>query len=115
MDFQASELVALADSILRDYMAESSLANLNTAIYFLAQTWVNQSPQDSECLNLLATALLTRFSYTGQWTDVQIACMIHGVVMKVLSSEGLGVLTVCDFIFSSSTASPHIWPTGIGG
>ncbi|KAJ7083423.1 CHAT domain-containing protein [Mycena epipterygia] len=89
----ALELVALADSILRDYMAESSLANLHTAIYLLAQTWVNHNPQDSECLNLLATALLTRFSYTGQWKDVQIACIIHGVAMKVLRSEILGVLT----------------------
>ncbi|KAJ6566335.1 CHAT domain-containing protein [Mycena capillaripes] len=73
LQFQASELVALADSILRDYMAASSLVNLHTAIYLLAQTWVNEGPQDSECLNLLATALLTRFSYTGQWTDVNIA------------------------------------------
>ncbi|KAJ7107941.1 CHAT domain-containing protein [Mycena epipterygia] len=76
----AYSLVARADSILRDYIAdsESSLTNLNTAIYLLAQTWSTHSPQDSECLNLLATALLTRFSYTGKWKDVQIACMIHG-------------------------------------
>ncbi|KAJ7082497.1 CHAT domain-containing protein [Mycena epipterygia] len=89
----ASELVALADSILRDYMAESSLANLHTAIYLLAQTWINQSPQDSKCLNLLATALLTRFSYTGQWRDVRIAGQIHANIMTDSTSQISGVLT----------------------
>ncbi|KAJ7105926.1 CHAT domain-containing protein [Mycena epipterygia] len=73
----ASELVTLADGILRDCMAESSLANLDTTIYLLAQTSVNYSPLGSQRLNLLATALLTRFSYTGQWKDVWIAGAIH--------------------------------------
>ncbi|KAJ7082493.1 CHAT domain-containing protein [Mycena epipterygia] len=88
-----SELVARADSILRDHTAKSSLANLHTAIYLLAQPWINHSPQNSECLNLLATALLTRFSYTGQWKDVQIAGIIHGGIVTGLTSHILGVLT----------------------
>ncbi|KAJ7878710.1 hypothetical protein B0H13DRAFT_2545053 [Mycena leptocephala] len=73
IESKASELVTLADSILRDCMAESSLANLNTAIYLLAQVWLDHSTQNSQCLNLLSIGLLTRFSYSCQWRDVQIA------------------------------------------
>ncbi|KAJ7107457.1 hypothetical protein C8R44DRAFT_804627, partial [Mycena epipterygia] len=99
----ASELVTRAESILRDCMAESSIANLNTAIYLLAQTWGDHIPQDSQCLNLFSTALLTRFSYTGEWEDVKIAgticaCLImdktsglQAILRAAMDSDGLQV------------------------
>ncbi|KAJ7090002.1 CHAT domain-containing protein [Mycena epipterygia] len=81
----ASELVTRADGILRDCMTKSSIANLNTTIYLLAQNWVDHSSQNSQCLNLLATALLTRFSYTSQWMDVQLAGLISAFLTGLTS------------------------------
>ncbi|KAJ7114992.1 CHAT domain-containing protein [Mycena epipterygia] len=62
-------------------MADSSIANLNTAIYLLAQTWDDYGSKNSECLVLLSTALLTRFSYTRKWADVQLAIFIYGILL----------------------------------
>jgi hypothetical protein len=70
----------LADSILKNCMAESNIADLNTAIYLLghaAHTWLDKSPQSSKCVDLLVTALLTRFSYTSQWEDVRVASLFR--------------------------------------
>ncbi|KAJ6516957.1 tetratricopeptide repeat-containing protein [Mycena vulgaris] len=98
----ATDLVTRADGILRDCMAESSIANLNTAIYLLAQTWGDYIPQDSQYLNLLATALLTRFSYTGNWEDVQFAGTICAKLFTGTTSDTLKIHNivngVCDFL-----------------
>ncbi|KAJ7246212.1 CHAT domain-containing protein [Mycena rebaudengoi] len=91
----ASELIGLAESILKDCMAENNLANLDTAIYLLAETWVDESALNSYWLNLLATALLTRFSYTGQWKDVQIAGTICNSLM---TSEGSSLQDIKEFL-----------------
>lgn len=61
-------------------MAESNIADLNTAIYLLGHAghiWLNKSLQSSECMDLLVTGLLTRFSYTGQWEDIRIASLFR--------------------------------------
>jgi hypothetical protein len=61
-------------------MAECSIANLNTAISLLTQVALTKAAGGShnpEYLNLLVTALLTRFGYTGQWDDVKSSCVIR--------------------------------------
>ncbi|KAJ7107528.1 CHAT domain-containing protein [Mycena epipterygia] len=98
----ASELVTLADSILRDCMAESSLANLNTAIYLLAQVWVGNSTRNSQHLKLLSTALLTRFSYSSQWTDVKIA----GAVCMFLTGLKSDVAMLQDYLSEELQLDP---------
>ncbi|KAF7350028.1 hypothetical protein MVEN_01304500 [Mycena venus] len=78
------ELVTLADNMLRDCMTESNVTSLNTAIYLLAQTGIAQKLQNARCLDLLATALLTRFSYTGQWIDVQLVPPIRLILAGLI-------------------------------
>ncbi|KAJ7100413.1 CHAT domain-containing protein [Mycena epipterygia] len=93
LESPSSELMAQADRILNTCLAENSIANLNTAIYLLAQTWVNQNPEDSGCLKLLAASLSTRFSYTCQWMDVQLAglmfLILHGSPLNVPGIQGI--------------------------
>ena len=57
-----------------------NIADLDRVISLLSEVAhisAAQSPQFSAGLNLLANALVTRFSYTGQWNDVKVAAVIR--------------------------------------
>lgn len=65
---------------MKDLLGEANVSELNTVIYLLRQVvyaMVDSMPPNSDCLNLLAGALLTRFSYTGEWEDVKVACCLR--------------------------------------
>jgi hypothetical protein len=85
-------------------MAKSNISDLNTAIYLLAQAATNLSPQNSQCLKLLITALLTRFSYTGDLRDVQIAGAIQfslaGLTSDTSTLNNILRSSVSDFHFN---------------
>ncbi|KAJ7939220.1 CHAT domain-containing protein [Mycena leptocephala] len=91
---EASELLNLADSMLKDCIAEGNIADLDSAIYLFSQaarTWPDRTPKLFECLNLLSTALLTRFSYTGQAKDVNAVFALHVWMQMQISPLNLGV------------------------
>ncbi|KAJ7720751.1 CHAT domain-containing protein [Mycena maculata] len=71
-DQEQHGVIELADSIFKECLADS--------IYLLGQgahAYVHQDgPQNSNCLELLAAALLRRFTHTGQWEDVQDAGVV---------------------------------------
>ncbi|KAJ6629734.1 hypothetical protein B0H10DRAFT_2184301 [Mycena sp. CBHHK59/15] len=73
---EASDSFNLAHDLLQEYKAAANVSNLNSAIYLLrraAHCWLPAQPELPECLNNLASALLTRFSYTAELEDVQMA------------------------------------------
>lgn len=67
-----------------------NISSLDSAIYLLqcaASSWPPADPQFPECLNYLATALLTRFTYTGNPEDVKYAIIMRGGAFGMCSLE----------------------------
>ncbi|KAJ7120836.1 CHAT domain-containing protein [Mycena epipterygia] len=82
----STSVVDRANSLFKDCLAECNITDLDTAIYLLAQA-VNLRAGESmlhssECLELLASACLTRFSHTAQWDDVPRAAFIHYQLLR---------------------------------
>ncbi|KAJ7189717.1 CHAT domain-containing protein [Mycena pura] len=81
-DDEGSNHFAKAHDILKKCKAASNISSLNTAIYLLScavYRWLPADPQLPECLDHLATALLSRFGYTWEVEDVSAAnAMRHG-------------------------------------
>ncbi|KAJ6459841.1 CHAT domain-containing protein [Mycena sanguinolenta] len=78
--------------MLKKCKEATNIPNLNTAIFLLriaVRSWFPRHPELRECLNLLATALLTRFSYICQLEDVHQAC--HCRAGAAVSALGMDV------------------------
>ncbi|KAJ6599400.1 hypothetical protein B0H10DRAFT_1959160 [Mycena sp. CBHHK59/15] len=81
---EASDNFKLAEALLTECKAASNISELNTAIYLFYQaayTWLPEHPELPGCLNQLAEALVTRFSYAPDLTDVQLALALRGGVL----------------------------------
>ncbi|KAJ7339801.1 CHAT domain-containing protein [Mycena albidolilacea] len=75
---EQAELVDLSDGIFKNCMAESNIADLNTAIYLLGHAghiWLDKSLRSSECLDLLVTGLATLVN--GKISGLP-ACFVFG-------------------------------------
>ncbi|KAJ7306714.1 CHAT domain-containing protein [Mycena albidolilacea] len=71
-EHDATVYLKAAHNCLVEYKAAGNISSLNTTIYLLecaASSWFNAGQHFSECLNHLATALITRFIYTAQIRD----------------------------------------------
>ncbi|KAJ7778945.1 CHAT domain-containing protein [Mycena metata] len=71
---------SFADAMLQEVKMAANIPALNTAIYLLRHAIhllssngvesSNERQRLTDCLNIFASAFLTRFSYTGEFTDV---------------------------------------------
>ncbi|KAJ7479252.1 CHAT domain-containing protein [Mycena latifolia] len=108
---EISDILSLADSMMKDCLAASNIADVNTTIYLLVQVLHASVHRHPECLDLLATALLTRFSLTCDWNDVKVAggiCsgMVAGSIHEHTNPQVAGLLGVqLDPEFRSDSAA----------
>jgi hypothetical protein len=71
------KLLELAETTFKECIADINISDLHTAIYLFKWLVRPESPPSLEIRNSLVTALLTRFSYTGEWEDVRAACALR--------------------------------------
>jgi hypothetical protein len=95
---ESSQLFDLANSILAEFKDPVSLSNLDTAIYLFREALDQRAaphPLRSESLKDLAGALVTRFSLTNQYSDldqamVSLAQGLHALRERVEALMGAG-------------------------
>lgn len=117
---QALKCFGIAHDLLAECKAASSISNLDTAIYLFrctAQMWLPADIRLGGCLGLLATALLTRFGYTGAAQDVWDATVLRAAP-ETVDAEFLFRDTVSSDIYSSVRfihLAIHSGPRYLGG
>ncbi|KAJ7257747.1 hypothetical protein C8J57DRAFT_1647484 [Mycena rebaudengoi] len=77
---ETTDLFNTAHVFLAECKQTANISTLNTAVYLLnyaASSFPHGSPEQQDCCNRLATALFTRFIYTGDENDVHRAALLR--------------------------------------
>ncbi|KAF8196370.1 CHAT domain-containing protein [Mycena galopus ATCC 62051] len=77
----ATTCACTAHDLLKTYKAAGAIPKLTTVIYLFhcaARKWIPSGTNLAECLNYLATALLTGFTYTGDVQLLEKAICVRG-------------------------------------
>ncbi|KAJ7242667.1 CHAT domain-containing protein [Mycena rebaudengoi] len=77
---ETTDLFNTAHDFLAECKQTANISTLNTAVYLLnyaASGFPHGSPEQQDCCNHLATALFTRFIYTGDENDVHRAALLR--------------------------------------